>query len=455
MGKRCSIVIRTRNEERWISQCLTAVYGQKCRDFDVIVVDNLSSDLTLKKVQKFPGVKIITCEKYLPGKALNIGIRASQGDYIVCLSGHCIPVNDYWLANLSRNLEDPEVAGAYGRQEPLSFSSDADKRDLLLVFGLDRQIKTKDSFFHNANSIIRRDLWEKIPFDEKTTNIEDRIWAQQILKLGYKIIYDPEASVYHHHGIHQDGDVKRCANIIRIIEGLDGNFYANTMDPSDLNIIAIVPISGSNRYIAGRHAIEYTIEKALASRYIKQTFVCTDSEAVAKIAKNCGVKAPFLRPSSLSSSYIGLEPVLKYSLHEIEKMDIHPDFVVTLEVTFPFRQDGLIDNIVRYTIKEGLDSTIAAKPENRSIWQESQDGTIKRLDSGDAPREFKEKAFIGLKGLCTVTRSELLRRGQLLGAKLGLFEVNNLFSSIEVRNEEDYRIAEYIIKANMLDDGVL
>ena len=50
---------------------------------------------------------------------------------------------------------------------------------------------------------IRRDIWEKIPFDPSVTNIEDRIWAGEVIKAGYKLIYEPEAAVFHYHGIHQ------------------------------------------------------------------------------------------------------------------------------------------------------------------------------------------------------------------------------------------------------------
>ena len=87
-----------------------------------------------------------------------------------------------------------KVIGVYGRQEPMSYSKPEDKRDLLLVFYLDK-IQIKDNFFHNANSIIRKDLWKKIPFDSKTTNIEDRIWGKKVLAKGFKIIYEPKASI--------------------------------------------------------------------------------------------------------------------------------------------------------------------------------------------------------------------------------------------------------------------
>ena len=49
-------------------------------------------------------------------------------------------------------------------------------------------------------------------------NIEDRIWGQTIIDNGFKILYEPSASVYHYHGIHQDSNQERLINIVNIIE---------------------------------------------------------------------------------------------------------------------------------------------------------------------------------------------------------------------------------------------
>ena len=61
-------------------------------------------------------------------------------------------------------------------------------------------------------------LLEKFPFDEKATNIEDRIWSTQRIKQGYKIFYNSNASVYHWHGINQDNNKQRLSGVVRILE---------------------------------------------------------------------------------------------------------------------------------------------------------------------------------------------------------------------------------------------
>lgn len=190
MNPKVSIIIRTFNEERWISRCLDSIQEQNYKNFEIIIVDNFSTDRTIDKVKKYKLKKIIKIKEFFPGKAINDGIKVSSGELIVCLSAHCIPKDNFWLKNFVEEImSNKKFAAVYGRQEPMIFSSSSDKRDLLITFGLDRKIQIRDSFFHNANSIFKKEIWKQISFDEKTKNIEDRLWAQKIINKGYNIVY--------------------------------------------------------------------------------------------------------------------------------------------------------------------------------------------------------------------------------------------------------------------------
>jgi len=447
--KKCSIIIRTKNEERWITSCLTAVFGQSYNNFEVIVVDNCSSDQTLEKVKKFPVTKVVHIEKYLPGASLNKGIEASTGEYIVCLSGHCIPVNDSWLENLVKAIEEDELyAGCYGRQEPMAFSAPGDKRDLMLVFGLDRKVQKKDSFFHNANSIIKKDLWLKSKFDPEITNIEDRIWGQEMINLGYKLVYEPSASVYHYHGIHQNGNIERLNNVVKIIENMQSaGVSPGTLDPEKLNIISIIPIRGKDEMIGNVSQMSFTIKAAQESKFINSVYVITDNEDTASLANQLGAKVPYIRSKNFSHDYVGIEAVLRDAIERIEKSGDYPDLVVILEETFPFREKGFIEGVIKSIIIEGHDTVIAAKSESGSLWQEVNNTEFSRLDSGEIPRKFKEKSFIGLKGLCCVTHPECVRNESIILNKVGLFKIDNPLSQVEVRSEESRELANKILQS--------
>lgn len=429
-----SIIIRTKNEERWIGLCLNAVFAQSYTVFEVILVDNNSTDRTVAKAKEFD-VKVVNIDKFKPGAAINLGVRTSVGEYIVCLSGHCIPVNDQWLYRLVSSFDNDErIAGVCGRQEPMSFTPDIDKRDLLIAFGLDQRVQVKDSFFHNANSMIRREVWAEYPFDEEVSNIEDRVWSDQVLKAGYKIIYQPEASVYHYHGIHHMGNQTRCTSVVKILEPIVNHAFQSKdtiIDIEKLNIVAVIPVRGENLELARKPLFEYSINHAKQSKYIKKIVVSTDDGQIASQAELLGAEVPFLRDEEHSRFDVILEKLMQYVLQELEKRGVFPDIFVMLEITFHFRDSSLIDQLIYELVVKGLDTVIPAKKDYNSCWME-QDGSYKRIDEGYIPRQLKKPVYTGIKGLGCVTHADVVRQGQLFGEKVGIYEVTNPILFMEV-----------------------
>lgn len=225
MSKKVSIIIRGKNEEDWLGLCLKAISNQKYRNFEVIYVDNESDDASVEIAKEYGVNKIKSIKKFLPGNAINIGIKNSTGELIVILSAHCIPSNEKWLTNLVNSVKAKNIAGAYGRQLPLESTSSDDARDLLITFGNESRVQNKDPFFHNANSIIKKSVWKKIPFDDGITNIEDRDWAKKVINEGFKIKYDSTAAVYHFHGLHQHNNYSsfRASAVNNLIQKIDND----------------------------------------------------------------------------------------------------------------------------------------------------------------------------------------------------------------------------------------
>ncbi len=451
-----SIIIRTKNEERWIGNCLDAVFKQKFKDFEVIVVDNESSDHTVKKAKKYP-VNVVSIKNFLPGRAINLGVSKSKGEIIVILSGHCIPVNDNWLSNLINDLNDPKVAGVYGRQQPMSFSSDNDKRDLITVFGLDKKIQKKDSFFHNANSAIRKDFLEKFPFDEETTNIEDRIWGMQVIKAKYQIIYEPTASVFHFHGINQNLDPDRSRNVVRILENLDDKVskdeskFIDPYNPLSLETLVLIPVVGELEMCGKIPLIYYTIKRAIEAKHVNRIIALVDNEKSAKICKELGAEVPFLRPKELSSNISSIQDVLKFGLSKLNERDYFPDICVVLYQNYPFRSPGLIDDFILRFVREGADSMMPMKEEGRAIWKKSNDD-IKNINPL-MPRKLKKDQFlVSHFGLGFVTRSNFIADGSLgLEQKVYSYPIKDPLSSLEIRDEKTLSYISSFLEKYMRD----
>ena len=187
MGVKASIIIRTFDSERTIGDVLNAVSRQSFTDREIVIVDSGSSDDTLKIARRYPHVFVdISGRPFGYGASLNAGISASSGEYAVCLSSHCIPLREDWLASLLKVMEaDDSLVGVWG---PLVF----ERRDGhgpaggVEIMDLDGFYRQPNRGLQNSNSIVRRSLWEERPFSEEVPTAEDQDWAHHFLMRGYR-----------------------------------------------------------------------------------------------------------------------------------------------------------------------------------------------------------------------------------------------------------------------------
>jgi rhamnosyltransferase len=199
-----SIVIRAKNEAGAIGEVLERVFGQVgAPGFEVIVVDSGSTDGTLDIVRRFDARLIeIPPRSFTYGRALNIGIAAARGEFVVALSAHSTPVDQHWLANLLEPFRDSSVGAVYGRHVARSNATKLELFGMWLsgVTSLTPRRQERDMMFSNANGACRRSLALDHPFDERLPGAEDLAWADWIERQGWAVYYQPTAAVYHSHG---------------------------------------------------------------------------------------------------------------------------------------------------------------------------------------------------------------------------------------------------------------
>ena len=439
-----SIIIRTYNEERWIAHCLGAIFSQDFDSFEVILADNDSTDHTVEVAKRYPVATVLNIDKFFPGKAINDGIRASTGNYIVCISAHCIPKDKHWLQNLYNNFDENEkLAGVYGRQLPLSYTSDADKRDLLISFGQDKKVQVKDYFFHNANSMFPRVVWNKFPFDESATNIEDRIWGKLVIEAGYDIIYEPSASVYHYHGLHQHGNSSdRAKGIATILDKLDAESIGSlpeSLRPEIANFVVVLPVLGEHKVVGDIDFLQRSLDYLKEVKYIDNIYILTDNEIVRNLAIQNKVKV-IDRSDAIKDPNLSLEKVLQYALKCIEALDDFPEAVVYINYLYPFRPAKLIDELILELQYDGLDSVFSSYVDFGNYWKEGVAGDYSQVGDALTPRAEKHPLHRALYGVGCVTLTPILRTGSLVGDKIGILPLNNLLYALRLDDETPIEI---------------
>ncbi|GAB6095729.1 hypothetical protein JCM14469_19820 [Desulfatiferula olefinivorans] len=427
-----SIIIRTKNEERWIAHCLGMICKQVYQDFEIILVDNESTDYTVQVAKRFPLAAIIKIKQYLPGFAINEGIRASSGRYIVCISAHCIPKDCLWLSNLIKNIDDEKIAGVYGRQVPVAFTSDVDKRDLLTTFGLDRRIQIKDYFFHNANSIIQKDIWELFPFDENATNIEDRLWGKAVIEAGYQIIYEPDAVVYHHHGLHQGNKPERAKGVVSIIEQVDSasmNGLPESLRPDNVNIIAVVPVKGAiDPNSIENQLINQVVAELKNAKYINEIYFLSDDN---ELSERHGLSwIPRYEIAGVDS--FSIDELMKETLVMIEKRKIYPEALLYVNYEYIFRPHKLFDNIIVDAQYKGYDTVFPGLIDYGHYWVVNGMGEFIQTSASMKPRKDREPTYKALYGLGCFTSSSVLRTCNLVGGRIGILPIDDSRSALRI-----------------------
>ncbi len=198
-----SIVIRAKNEARFLDRTLQMVYCQTVRDIEVIVVDSGSVDGTLDIAKRYPTRLVeIPPEAFTFGHSLNVGCREAASDYIVLLSAHAVPCDEAWLSNLLHPFQVDMVAGVGGSDHTWFDGIDTLASKYRYSKTLDvtnYHPKNAAWGFAASNGAVDRRVWQEHEFNEGLMASEDKDWAWRVIRAGYRIVYQPSAAVFHEH----------------------------------------------------------------------------------------------------------------------------------------------------------------------------------------------------------------------------------------------------------------
>ncbi len=186
-----SVVIPAFNEEEFIQDTLESVLNQDFPyGYEVIVIDNGSTDATIQIVKQFPEIKLI--EQPIKGVAIarNTGFKAAKAEIIVSTDADCRPPKD-WLIKLFNEMQnDPNLLaiGGYAIFDdgtiPYVSTKIAHKIGLLKL----SRIAFGAQALSTQNLAIRKSAWEKVGgFNEQIVDpiyLDDADLTIRVNKIG-------------------------------------------------------------------------------------------------------------------------------------------------------------------------------------------------------------------------------------------------------------------------------
>jgi cellulose synthase/poly-beta-1,6-N-acetylglucosamine synthase-like glycosyltransferase len=202
-----SVVIPTRNNEAIIGRCLQSLseLDYPKDDYEVILGDSMSTDLT-RRIAEIFGVKVVDARKSVCA-GRNAAFEVAKGEFIAISDADCTFDKD-WLKNALKYFDDPKVGGIGGANLiPENESAFGKAVGFLFAYApyVTKAAHTRvlpkviESRSHGSNAIYRASvLRQVIPIDETLVGGEDVIMNDEILDLGYKLLYVPDVLVYHY-----------------------------------------------------------------------------------------------------------------------------------------------------------------------------------------------------------------------------------------------------------------
>ncbi len=274
-----SIVIPSHNTDKLLSDCLKSVYQTKEISFEVIVVDNGSTDGTIKEVvnlqSEYKNLELIENKANLGfAKAVNQGLRKATGEFLLLLNSdtkvakETIPVMiSFFKKHQAIGVAGCQLKNPDGTIQPsvgylpnllnvffwMTFIDDLPiLRRILKSFHLqDKCFYSRErevGWITGAFFLTKREVLEKIGFFDEGMfmYVEEVDWCYRTKKAGYKVMFTPVTSIVHQKGA-SSGTV--VAGIVEEYLGLKYFFSKNKAKWQILPLKLVLKIGALARYL--------------------------------------------------------------------------------------------------------------------------------------------------------------------------------------------------------------
>ncbi|MGD1890943.1 MAG: glycosyltransferase [Cyclobacteriaceae bacterium] len=195
-----SVIIPVYNDATELSETLLTLTNQSYPEdkYEVLVVDNGSTDTTVEVARSFAKVQLLIENKYKnsPYSARNRGLESAKGSVIAFLDASCRPIF-HWLTEGINTLHR-ENADLVGGKVAFRLKN---SKDVGEFYDSQINIKMKENIERRkgaktANLFVRKKVIEAIgPFPEGIRSGGDLIWTQKASSSGFLLVYSEQAAV--------------------------------------------------------------------------------------------------------------------------------------------------------------------------------------------------------------------------------------------------------------------
>ncbi len=358
-----SIIITNYNYGKYIGECLRSCLYQSLEKklFEVIVVDDCSSDNSLKIIQEYLGphnknLRIIKNKKnYGVAKSSNIAFKKAQGKYVIRIDSDDF-VNKELLKILVYFLEEnPEyfsVACDY-------YLVSKEGRRLKKISSRDNPISC--GVLYNRKKLLEIGAYKNNFRHREEEELRSRVNQNQNLKTHYLNFPLYRYRMHNLNKTKQPDYLKQFKDKIMKIKFKNNfNFYKSREKELLENVVVVIPARGGSKRLPkknilkiwGKPMIYWSIDAAKKSKYVDSIYVSSDDKKILNYAKKLKTKTIF-RPKNLADDKTFKMEAVRHTIMNLKKK---PSIIVSLQANSPdvksYDIDKSIEKLINFNLNE-------------------------------------------------------------------------------------------------------
>lgn len=435
-----TVYIPSRDYGEFIGQAIGSVRAQLHRDWELIVVDDASTDRTAAiaesaRLEDPARIRVVRFDQPTGIQRIaNHVLGLARGRYLVRLDA------DDWLDESALLLmaakldSDPSLGIVYGNY----FYTDREGR----VLGMERrpvlgvENGTRHVPPHGACTMVRTRLLKSVG------GYSEAVDAQDGWELWYKLstrtrAASLEAPVFYYRQ-HEQSLSRSADRLLKARARILAKARERLEDSYVPTCLAVVPVRESYpgfegvpyREIGGKSLLQLALESAGGAGAVTETVVTADSERVLDFARELAsrgaVKPPLLavRPAELAGSHIRLREIL---LHAAESYRVlrggPPDIVAFLSLHAPLRQALHVDKALDALRINHCDSVVSVCEEREPVFRHGREG-LEVLNPGRFDQlTYERERLYRFNGAVLAVWWEILAGGDVFGRSVGYVEM--------------------------------
>jgi len=227
------------------------------------------------------------------------------------------------------------------------------------------------------------------------------------------------------------------------------------------NILGLIPARGSSKglprknikLLLGKPLIAWTIEQALASKYLDRVLISTDDKEIAEISKKYGAEIPFMRPKKLATDEAKGIDVVLHAIDWLKKKSERKqyDLLMLLQPTSPLRTKEDIDKAIELLfLKEAKAIVSVCEVDQHPLWSNTlpEDGCMKDFIRKEIMNKNRQElpVFYRLNGAIYLAYCNYIKEQESFFGGKTFAHIMPRERSIDIDSEVDLNLAEVLIR---------